>query len=136
MDLTRTEVAARKRGAAARFALLAAPVAFFAVFFAYPVAAIVARGLKADGTWHLGRIGEVLAQSDFLDVLNQADLLSPGEIDDWRQDVSRLLANDGLPAMPVLVVSARTGEGLDSLRRLLAERVAARDAAVARLRSR
>ena len=35
--------------------------------------------------------------------------------------------------MPVLVVSARTGEGLDSLRRLLAERVAARDAAVARL---
>ena len=66
-------------------------------------------------------------------VLNQADLLSPSEIDDWRQDVSRLLANDGLPAMPVLVVSARTGEGLDSLRRLLAERVAARDAAVARL---
>ena len=49
-----------------------------------------------------------------------------GEIDDWREDVSRLLANDGLPAMPVLVVSARTGEGLDSLRRLLSERVAAR----------
>ncbi|MEU2749617.1 iron ABC transporter permease [Streptomyces collinus] len=69
MDLTRTEVAARKRGAAARFALLAAPVAFFAVFFAYPVAAIVARGLKADGTWHLGRIGEVLAQSDVRHVL-------------------------------------------------------------------
>ncbi|MFJ7295333.1 ABC transporter permease [Streptomyces collinus] len=69
MDLTRTEVAARKRGAAARFALLAAPVAFFAVFFAYPVAAIVARGLKTDGTWHLGRIGEVLAQSDVRHVL-------------------------------------------------------------------
>ncbi|MEU1575727.1 iron ABC transporter permease [Streptomyces collinus] len=69
MDLTRTEVAVRKRGAAARFALLAAPVAFFAVFFAYPVAAIVARGLKADGTWHLGRIGEVLAQSDVRHVL-------------------------------------------------------------------
>ncbi|MGI5367087.1 iron ABC transporter permease [Streptomyces sp. A244] len=69
MDLTRTEVAARKRGAAARFGLLAAPVAFFAVFFAYPVAAIVARGLKTDGTWHLGRIGEVLAQSDVRHVL-------------------------------------------------------------------
>jgi thiamine transport system permease protein len=54
---------------AARFALLAAPVAFFAVFFAYPVAAIVARGLKTDGTWHLGRIGEVLAQSDVRHVL-------------------------------------------------------------------
>ncbi|MEU6912658.1 ABC transporter permease [Streptomyces olindensis] len=69
MDLTRTEVAVRRRGAAARFGLLAVPVAFFAVFFAYPVAAIVARGLKADGAWHLGRIGEVLAQSDVRHVL-------------------------------------------------------------------
>ncbi|MER6713508.1 iron ABC transporter permease [Streptomyces sp. NPDC000877] len=69
MDLTRAEVAVRRRGAAARFGLLAVPVAFFAVFFAYPVAAIVARGLKADGAWHLGRIGEVLAQSDVRHVL-------------------------------------------------------------------
>ncbi|KDN76249.1 iron ABC transporter permease [Streptomyces olindensis] len=69
MDLTRPEVAVRRRGAAARFGLLAAPVAFFAVFFAYPVAAIVARGLKVDGVWHLGRIGEVLAQSDVRHVL-------------------------------------------------------------------
>ncbi|MEU7723269.1 ABC transporter permease [Streptomyces tibetensis] len=69
MDLARTEVAARRRGAAARFGLLAVPVAFFAVFFAYPVAAIVARGLKTDGAWHLGRIGEVLAQSDVRHVL-------------------------------------------------------------------
>ncbi|MDK1344210.1 iron ABC transporter permease [Streptomyces sp. 378] len=69
MDLTRPEVAVRRRGAAARFGLLAVPVAFFAVFFAYPVAAIVARGLKADGTWHLGRIGDVLAQSGVRHVL-------------------------------------------------------------------
>jgi GTP-binding protein EngB required for normal cell division len=66
-------------------------------------------------------------------VLNQADLLSPGEIDVWRHDVSRLLSDDGLDSVPVLVVSARTGDGLESLGRLLAERVAARDAAVARL---
>jgi GTP-binding protein EngB required for normal cell division len=66
-------------------------------------------------------------------VLNQADLLSPSEVAVWRDDVSRLLSDDGLRTMPVLVVSARTGEGLESLRRLLAERVAARDAAVARL---
>ncbi|MFC7843960.1 ABC transporter permease [Streptomyces sp. NPDC057382] len=69
MDLARTEVAARRRGAAARFGLLAVPVAFFAVFFAYPVAAIVARGLRADGAWHPGRIGEVLGQSDVRHVL-------------------------------------------------------------------
>lgn len=60
---------ARTRGAAARLGLLAVPVAFFAVFFAYPVAAIVARGLKADGVWHPGRIVEVLAQSDVRHVL-------------------------------------------------------------------
>ncbi|MEU5629021.1 iron ABC transporter permease [Streptomyces tendae] len=48
---------------------MAVPVAFFAVFFAYPVAAIVARGLEVDGVWRLGRIGDVLAQSDVRHVL-------------------------------------------------------------------
>ncbi|MER6106255.1 iron ABC transporter permease [Streptomyces sp. NPDC001832] len=48
---------------------MAVPVAFFALFFAYPVAAIVGRGLKADGVWQFGRIGEVLAQPDIRDVL-------------------------------------------------------------------
>jgi GTP-binding protein EngB required for normal cell division len=66
-------------------------------------------------------------------VLNQADLLSPGDLDAWRADVGRLLADDGMRDAPLLVVSAETGEGLDELRRLLAERVRARDAAVARL---
>src|SRR5215211_1680441 len=66
-------------------------------------------------------------------VLNQADLLSPGDVDAWRADVGRLLAEDGVRGTPLLVVSAETGEGLDELRRLLAERVRARDAAVARL---
>ncbi|MFI6374552.1 ABC transporter permease [Streptomyces sp. NPDC050546] len=69
MDLTRTQVAGRRRGAVARFGLIALPVAFFAAFFAYPVAAIVARGLKVDGAWRFGRIGEVLAQSDVRHVL-------------------------------------------------------------------
>ncbi len=57
------------RGSAARLGLMAVPVAFFAVFFAYPVAAIVARGLEVDGVWRLGRIGDVLAQSDVRHVL-------------------------------------------------------------------
>lgn len=72
MDLARTEVAPRKgpgKSAAARLGLIAVPVAFFAVFFAYPVAAIVARGLKVDGVWHLGRIADVLGQSDVRHVL-------------------------------------------------------------------
>ncbi|MFF4247861.1 ABC transporter permease [Streptomyces sp. NPDC001822] len=48
---------------------MALPVAFFAVFFAYPVAAIVGRGLRTDGVWQFGRIGAVLGRSDILDVL-------------------------------------------------------------------
>ena len=66
-------------------------------------------------------------------VLNQADLLPPGDVAAWRRDMERLLARDGLPQLPLLVVSARTGEGVPALRRLLGERVAARDAALARL---
>ncbi|MEU0739498.1 iron ABC transporter permease [Streptomyces sp. NPDC006134] len=74
MDLARTEVtegAGRRRrgGSAARLGLMAVPVAFFAVFFAYPVVAIVGRGLKDGDGWHLGRIGQVLADSGVRHVL-------------------------------------------------------------------
>ncbi|MEU7106735.1 iron ABC transporter permease [Streptomyces sp. NPDC046215] len=39
---------------------MAVPLAFFGVFFAYPVTAIVSRGLKDGGQWQFGRVGEVL----------------------------------------------------------------------------
>ncbi|MER7832062.1 iron ABC transporter permease [Streptomyces sp. NPDC095602] len=52
-----------------RGALLLVPAAFFAVFFAYPVAAIVGRGLRTGEGWRPGRIGEVLTRPDVLDVL-------------------------------------------------------------------
>lgn len=48
---------------------MAAPVAFFALFFAYPVAAIVGRGLKTTGGWQFGRVFGVLGQGDVQDVL-------------------------------------------------------------------
>ncbi|MFE3036723.1 ABC transporter permease [Streptomyces canus] len=71
MDLARTEVRPRQgvRNAAARLGLVAVPVAFFAVFFAYPVAAIVTRGLRVGGNWQLGRITDVLTQPDIRHVL-------------------------------------------------------------------
>ncbi|UGY95250.1 ABC transporter permease [Streptomyces gobiensis] len=40
---------------------MAVPIAFFALFFGYPVAAIVSRGLRDGGQWQLARLGEVLA---------------------------------------------------------------------------
>ncbi|WP_432094342.1 ABC transporter permease [Streptomyces sp. bgisy100] len=80
MVLARSEVAgprgAGRRGArrpapggAVRFGLMAVPLAFFALFFAYPVVAIVGRGLREGGQWRTGRIGEVLTDPDVLDVL-------------------------------------------------------------------
>lgn len=49
---------------------MALPVAFFAVFFAWPVVSIVARGVRTvDGTWQFGRIGETLSRPDILEVL-------------------------------------------------------------------
>ncbi|NBE55114.1 ABC transporter permease [Streptomyces boluensis] len=48
---------------------MALPAAFFAVFFAWPVAAIVARGLKVEGSWRLGRLADVLGDPDILHVL-------------------------------------------------------------------
>lgn len=57
------------KGSAARLGLMALPVAFFAVFFAWPVVSIVERGLRPDGAWDLGAIGTTLGRSDILDVL-------------------------------------------------------------------
>lgn len=52
------------RPTAMRLGLMALPLAFFGVFFAFPVASIVSRGLKSDGQWQFGRIGEVLADPE------------------------------------------------------------------------
>ncbi|MEU7059678.1 iron ABC transporter permease [Streptomyces sp. NPDC046197] len=48
---------------------MAGPVAFFALFFAYPVAAIVERGLRVGGAWQFGRLVDVLAQPGIRHVL-------------------------------------------------------------------
>ncbi|MFD3325990.1 ABC transporter permease [Streptomyces sp. NPDC058701] len=48
---------------------MAVPLAFFGLFFAYPVGAIVGRGLTTDAGWRFGRIGEVLARPDIAEVL-------------------------------------------------------------------
>ncbi|MFE3693892.1 ABC transporter permease, partial [Streptomyces sp. NPDC059129] len=74
MVLARREVArtgrrAELRATAARLGLMALPVTFLAVFFAYPVAAIVGRGLRDGGMWQFARIGEVIGRDDLQRVL-------------------------------------------------------------------
>ncbi len=68
---TTVRAAARTRigGGPGRLALTALPLAFFAAFFAYPVAAIVGRGLRPAGHWRLGRIADVLADGSVRHVL-------------------------------------------------------------------
>jgi GTP-binding protein EngB required for normal cell division len=66
-------------------------------------------------------------------VLNQADLLPAADVASWRKDLERLLEEDGMREIRLVTVSARTGEGLPELRKLLQERVASREAAAARL---
>ena len=58
-----------RRGAALRLALMALPLAFFGAFFAYPVTAIVGRGLRPGGHWRLGRIADVLGDASVRHVL-------------------------------------------------------------------
>ncbi|MCC3766617.1 iron ABC transporter permease [Streptomyces sp. UNOC14_S4] len=48
---------------------MAVPLAFFGLFFAYPVAAIVSRGLEDGGRWRFGRVGDVLGDPATLHVL-------------------------------------------------------------------
>ncbi|AXQ54465.1 ABC transporter permease [Streptomyces koyangensis] len=45
------------------------PVVFFGIFFAYPVAAIVGRGLRQDGMWQFGALGDVLGDPGIGQVL-------------------------------------------------------------------
>ncbi len=88
----------------------------------------------ADAALHDGYLRPLAAHDESMAVvLNQADLLAPQEMDAVRRDTARLLTEGGLSESPVLVVSARTGAGLDELRALLARRVASRKAAVERL---
>lgn len=66
-------------------------------------------------------------------VLNQADRLTPRQVEQCRADLVRLMERDGVPRATVLATSVATGDGLDELRQRLANAVAGRTATRARL---
>ena len=68
-------------------------------------------------------------------VLNHVDRLSTEDAWAVARDLQRLLAVDGLTQVPVMPVSARTGEGLDVLRAELAGAVSARTVAAEAVRA-
>ena len=66
-------------------------------------------------------------------ILNQVDKLSMSQREQCLKDLRRLLTSEGLAKVPVMAVSAATGEGIDGLRETLAKQVAEKQAAALRL---
>ncbi|HEU4450451.1 MAG TPA: GTPase [Gaiellaceae bacterium] len=88
----------------------------------------------ADAAWHDRYLRAYAGHEEAMAVvLNQADVLPAEALAACLADLGRLLGEELAGAVPVLAASARTGEGLPALRRLLADRVAARNAALLRL---
>lgn len=88
----------------------------------------------ADAALHEGFLRPLAGRAEVVVVaLNQADRLTPDETSAMLADLKRLVAQDGLEGARVLAVSARTGQGMDELRGLLAKAAARREAATARL---
>ncbi|WP_129786917.1 dynamin family protein [Promicromonospora panici] len=88
----------------------------------------------ADAALHEGFLRPLAGHAEVVVVaLNQADRLTPDETSAMLADLKRLVAEDGLAGARVLAVSAKTGQGMDDLRGLLAKAAAKREAATARL---
>ncbi|WP_020018160.1 dynamin family protein [Promicromonospora sukumoe] len=88
----------------------------------------------ADAALHEGFLRPLAGRAEVVVVaLNQADRLTPEETSAMLADLKRLVAEDGLDGARVLAVSAKTGQGMDDLRGLLAKAAARREAATARL---
>ena len=65
--------------------------------------------------------------------LNQVDRLTVGQREQCLRDLRRLLDSEGLAKVPVMAISASTGEGIEILRETLARQVAEKQAAARRL---
>jgi GTP-binding protein EngB required for normal cell division len=88
----------------------------------------------ADAAVHRRFLVPLAGHSEVLAVvLNQSDLLTAGQVEDCVHDLRRLLDSESLHDVQILVTSAKTGEGIEELRKLLIETVSARRAAAARI---
>ena len=88
----------------------------------------------ADAAVHERYLRPFAAHADImLVVLNHVDAVPAGEVKGLLADVRRVLAEDGLGSVPVLPMSARTGAGVEDLRRALVKRVKTKRSMTARL---
>lgn len=90
----------------------------------------------ADAAIHDRYIRPMAGYSDVtLVVLNQIDRIPFEQRERALTDVRRILADEGLPDVPVIGVSATRGDGIDDLKRELASRIRAKASAKGRLAS-
>ena len=88
----------------------------------------------ADGAVHNRFLAPLARHATVTTVaLNQCDLLTPQQAEDCEEDLRRLLDSEGHGEARVLLMSAATGAGLNSLRQLLAEAVSARQTRTERI---
>ena len=88
----------------------------------------------ADAVIHERYLRPLSSHSDVtMVVLNQLDRIPTDQRQAALQDVERLLVADGLVDVPVLGISAVTGEGVDDFKRALAKRIRAKEAVKERL---
>jgi GTP-binding protein EngB required for normal cell division len=88
----------------------------------------------ADAAIHDRYLKPLAQHSDvMMIILNQVDKLSARQREQCLKDLRRLLSSEGLAKVPVLAVSAVTGEGIEGLRETLAKQVAEKQAAALRL---
>jgi GTP-binding protein EngB required for normal cell division len=88
----------------------------------------------ADAAIHDRYLKPLAGHSDvMMIILNQVDKLTASQREQCLKDLRRLLASEGLAKVPVIAVSAVTGEGIGGLRETLAKQVAEKQAAALRL---
>jgi GTP-binding protein EngB required for normal cell division len=88
----------------------------------------------ADAAIHDRYLKPLAQHSDvMMIILNQVDKLSASQREQCLKDLRRLLSSEGLAKVPVMAVSAVTGEGIEGLRETLAKHVAEKHAAALRL---
>lgn len=88
----------------------------------------------ADAIWHERYLGTLAHHADVQVVLlNQIDKLGGADATACVEDLTSLLAAEGLAEVPVIAVSARGGVGMAALRGKLVELSASGDTAVRRL---
>jgi GTPase Era involved in 16S rRNA processing len=88
----------------------------------------------ADAAIHDGYLAPLATHADvMLVVFNHLDEIPVDERESTLTDLRRLLALDGLAEIPLVATSAKTGEGVDDLKRALVKRIRAKRSAADRL---